>query len=331
MNRALMLGIVGVLISAVFVAFVGFGMHPLLRVFLIAGSVTGIVWLTWREGRRDNAEAERVVEEDEQRLRELRALAQAPAFELIVSAPTQITLAIVPFLMAGVLLWWGILSEPFLGLLSAALFLCLGALGFLRIVPEMGAPVMAISRKGFTTPLTPQIPWNLVEGIYLHEYSPYGGAPISALLIKVNALSQHIAKSGPYARLLYWLYMKEGDDRLTVTVANTNERPEVIYGLMRTLWTESTGRSHDWNPFEAMPSEPAPGMPATQLAKETSRGGTSADAALASASVAESIRKRKAAVGRRVRSRLRTVNQIRIALIALAILFVLVHLTGRVG
>ncbi len=329
MNRGLMLGIVGVLIFAVFVAFIGFGMNPLLRVVLIAGAVTGIVWLTWRDARHDKSAPGHVTEEADERFRELQSLAEGPGFELIVSAPTQITLAVVPILMGGGLLWWGMLSEPILGLVSGVLFLCLGALGFLRVVPEMGAPVLSLSRSGFKTPLTPQIPWDLVEGIHLNRHAPYGGVVISSLVIRVTTLAQHISKFGLYSRLLYWLYMKEGRERLTVTLTHTNEQPDVVYRLMRLLWTQNTGRDFDWNPFPFaqydFPTLPPVGVPALAKAQlEASPAAHGADARLSKS-------KRAAIRKRRVRNRLRPVNQIRLAMIGLAILFIVLHLSARIG
>ncbi len=333
MNRALMLAIVGALTFAVFVAFIGFGMNPVVRVVLIACAVTGIVWLAWRDTRRDKTQSAQVTEETDDRFRELRLLAEEPGFELIVSAPTQVTLAVVPVLMGGGLLWWGMLSEPVLGLVSGALFLCLGALGFLRVVPEMGAPVLSISRAGFKTPLTPAIPWALVEGIHLNKYAPYGGIVIASLVIRVTTLAQHVSKFGLYPRLLYWLYMKEGKERLTVTLAHTNEQPDVVYRLMRLLWTQSTGRDFDWNPFPSAQYESstpaAAGMPA--LAKSQLEVASGAQAADSTEHAKPSKSRRATIRRRRVRNRLRPVNQVRLAMIGLAILFILVHLGARIG
>ena len=334
MNRGLMLGIVGALIFAVFVAFVGFGMNPLVRVALIAGAVTGIVWLTWRDAGREKADQGHIVEEGEERFRELHALAADPGFELVVAAPTQITLAVVPILMGGGLLWWGMLSEPVLGLISGALFLCLGALGFLRVVPEMGAPVLSISRAGFKTPLTPQIPWVLVEGIHLNRHAPYSGVEIASVVIRVNALAQHISKFGLYARLLYWLYMKEGKERLTVSLSHTNEQPDVVYRLMRLLWTQNTGRDFDWNPFPSAQYDSVPQHPAVvpALAKAQLAGSPGAQDSAATEHAQKSARPNRAAIRRRrVRNRLRPVNQIRLALIGLAIFFIVVHIGARLG
>ncbi|MEO8005374.1 MAG: hypothetical protein ABI771_10750 [Betaproteobacteria bacterium] len=333
MNRGLMLGIVGALTFAVFVAFVGFGMNPLLRVTLIAGSVTGIVWLTWRDARHEKSDRGHIVEEAEERFRELRMLSNEPGFQLIVAAPTQITLAVVPILMGGGLLWWGMLSEPVLGLISGALFLCMGALGFLRVVPEMGAPVLSISRAGFKTPLTPQIPWDLVEGIHLNQHAPYGGVVISSLVIRVTSLAQHVGKFGLYSRLLYWLYMKEGKERLTVTLTHTNEQPDVVYRLMRLLWTQNTGRDFDWNPFPSAQYDsatlPPVGVPALAKVQMASSSGTHAADSMGHPRPTKS---RRAAIRkRRVRNRLRPVNQIRLAMIGLAILFIVIHLGARIG
>lgn len=332
MNRGMMLGIVGALVFAVFVAFVGFGINPLLRVALIAAAVTGIVWLTWRDARYEKSAQGQLTEGVEERFCELRSLAEEPGFELIVSAPTQITLAVVPILMGGGLLWWGMLSEPILGLVSGALFLCLGALGFLRVVPEMGAPVLSIARAGFKTPLTPQIPWSLVEGIHLSRHAPYGGIVISSLVIRVTSLAQHVAKCGLYSRLLYWLYMKEGKERLTVTLAHTNEQPDAVYRLMRLLWTQNTGRDFDWNPFPSAQydsaSLPPVGEPALTKAQLLATGTFVAD----DMGNLRPTKSRRAAIRkRRVRNRLRPVNQIRLAIIGLAILFIVIHLGARVG
>lgn len=333
MNRALMLAIVGALVFTVFVAFIGFGMNPLLRVTLIAGAVTGIVWLTWRDARHEKSQPAHVVEDTDERFRELRSLTEAPGFELIVAAPTQITLAVVPILMGGALLWWGMLSEPILGLVSGALFLCLGALGFLRVVPEMGAPVLSISRAGFKTPLTPAIPWDLVEGIHLNRHAPYGGVVIASLVIRVTTLAQHVSKFGLYSRLLYWLYMKEGKERLTVMLTHTNEQPDVVYRLMRLLWTQNTGRDFDWNPFPSAQYDsatlPPVGMPALAKAQLEIAGGT--HVARATDKDRPARTRRTAIRKRRVRNRLRPVNQIRLAMIGLAILFILVHLGARIG
>jgi hypothetical protein len=329
-----MLGIVGVLVFAVFVAFIGFGMNPLVRVVLIAGAVTGIVWLTWRDAHHDKSKQGHVAEEVEERFRELRSLAEEPGFELIVSAPTQITLAVVPILMGGGLLWWGMLSEPILGIVSGVLFLCLGALGFLRVVPEMGASVLSISRAGFKTPLTPQIPWDLVEGIHLNRHAPYGGVVISSLVIRVTTLAQHVSNFGLYSRLLYWLYMKEGRERLTVTLTHTNEQPDVVYRLMRLLWTQNTGRDFDWNPFPSAQYDsatPSPvGMPA--LAKAQFEPAAAGAHVVDATGPTRPSKSRRAAIRkRRVRNRLRPVNQIRLAIIGLAILFIVLHLGARIG
>ena len=41
---------------------------------------------------------------------------------------------------------------------------------------------------------------------------------------------------------------KAGKDRLVIQLKDASDRPEVVYRLMRLLWTGSTGRGYDWNP-----------------------------------------------------------------------------------
>lgn len=215
---------------------------------LVAAAVAGVVWLYRFDSRRETEEKQRAAANQEDRFHELSVLAASPQFELQVAGSSQIYLGVAFVLGAGIALPAAAALESIEWALGGAAALAFGVVLLLGSVPTLGKPKISITRLGFKTPLTPFVPWKLVEGIDLEAHSHRGRLMFHRLQFLIPSLPLEISRFALFHRLIHRMRTRAGKQRLHVVLASCSEQPKVLYRLIRQLWTESTGRTHFWNP-----------------------------------------------------------------------------------
>lgn len=247
MTRGLALVVGGILLFVAILALAGVGMSGQVRVGVLAVTVAGIAGILWWDNRREKKEKEQVAADNEKRFAELSAQAERPQFELVVTGSSQVALALIVALLCAAVLFAGISMERIWYFLGGLLLLGPAVLLLLQVIPAIGAPLVVITRSGFKTPQTPQLPWKLIDGIYLHKIVMRGSVSYH-LVFQIGSLPQIIGEFGLFHRVMYRLARKAGKTRFWFDLRGSNEKPEVIYRVMRLLWNKSTGRDYDWDP-----------------------------------------------------------------------------------
>ena len=112
-------------------------------------------------------------------------------------------------------------------------------------VPAIGKPKLVLGKSGFSTPLTPLVPWKLVEGIDLLEIRARDNQVIShSLVFYIPSLPDHLQGFGLFHRLLYPLRGTAGKQRLQVFLRKPSEPAEAVLRIALQIWTEATGRTN---------------------------------------------------------------------------------------
>jgi hypothetical protein len=220
---------------------------------LLAGCVLGWIWLYKRDRRRLAEEARTADAEVQSRLRDLSARASAPGFEMRVEGPTNLAIPSVLGLV-GAFALLGELASAKVAIPVVAVYVLIMAvagLSLLAAIPGIGKPKLTLTRSGFASPLTPFVPWEDVDGVFLQKIpsATSRGMPQYVLSFRIPTLRQNISRYGLFYRLPFPLRSAAKTDQLGVILKDTTEHPEVAYGLARLLWTGRTGRSYDWNPY----------------------------------------------------------------------------------
>lgn len=215
---------------------------------VIAGALAGIAWLYRFDRRREVDAKERAAADQEDRFRELSALADLPHFELHIAGSSQLWLGIAFAIAAGIALPVAAASESPAWALGGAVALAFGLMLFIGTLPTLGKPKISITRLGFQTPLTPFVPWKEVQGIDLEQHTHRGRLMFHRVQFLLPSLPLEIARFALFHRLIHLFRTKAGKQQLHVVLRNPSEHPKVVYRLMRHLWTQSTGRSHVWMP-----------------------------------------------------------------------------------
>lgn len=248
MRKGIVLIGAGVLATAAMIGLAGVAVDWKVSAVLVAAALAGLVWLYRFDSRREEAEKERAAANDDARFHELSALAASPQFELQVAGSSQIYLGVAFVLGAGIALPAAAASESIAWALGGAAALAFGVVLLLGSVPTLGKPKISITRLGFKTPLTPFVPWKLVEGIDLEAQYHRGRLMFHRLQFLIPSLPLEISRFALFHRLIHRMRTKAGKQRLLVTLASCSEHPNVLYRLIRQVWTVSTGRTHFWNP-----------------------------------------------------------------------------------
>lgn len=214
---------------------------------LLASAVAGIWWVSRRDDLARKRDAADAAAHADRRFRELSVLAKSSQFELHVTGSSQILIGLAVALLGGVGLAAAIGADHLLGTVGAALLLSGGALLLSGSIPMLGQPIISLGKTGFKTPLTPELPWNLVDGMHLSEFT-HRGSTYYTLMFSIPTLPREISRFACFHRLLHLLRTRSGKRRFHMVLRATSETPSVIYRIAQLLWTERTGRSHDWNP-----------------------------------------------------------------------------------
>ena len=325
------LSVVGgaILFFVAILALVRFGPGWQIRAPVIAGAAAGITWLVYLERRRQKAQAKQAAADDEKRFTELSAQVDRPQFELAVTGTSNIVIAAGVVVFAGVISLWGYTAHLVVVMLLGLPLLGFSAFLLLRVIPALGKPVVTMSRNGFATPLTLQLPWKLVDGIHL-ETNRYHGQVIShVLVLRIKSLAEHIPGFVPIQRLSYWLAPKAGKERVAIVLKGTNEKPEVVYRLARLLWTKSTERDYDWNPnmseeFNDALRKTKEAADRIQTEQETGLAPPRGPAELAR--VKKELESNSAMMEKEIRRKARTMKWVNVSIVVFVILYVVIRL-----
>jgi hypothetical protein len=132
-----------------------------------------------------------------------------------------------------------------------AVILIPGGIWLLQAMSQLGRPVITLTRAGFRTASSPDIPWRLVDGVNYSETKPSSrdseALPYGTLTFSIPTLLQEASRFSLIGRLTHVLIGKQS--RVMVTLRNTSEPPGAVGRLAERLWTQSTGRANDWNPY----------------------------------------------------------------------------------
>ena len=200
MSRGLAIVTGGILLFVVPLTGASRGIDWRIRALVIAGALAGIAVIYYLDSRREKAVAKKAAEDDELRFRELSALADRPQFELPVTGSTGIGMAAVLTVSGALilLLFVGLFTQTFIGILLVSLLgaFLLGAGVFLslRAIPGLGKPVMTISKSGLKSPLTPHLPWKVIDGIYLQSNTYHGEVISHFIILRIGTLPQIISQ-----------------------------------------------------------------------------------------------------------------------------------------
>ena len=239
-----------VFVAAVF-SMIGMGfafskieIHWVAKIALFAASMWAYLKLYDYDERREARERREV---NEPRFQELAGLARAARYRLVVRGSSYFMMSVTALILGGAILLAAFTADDWVFYLGAALFLCMGvALIVLRGIPSLGKPVIVLSTDGFAASLLPFMPWSLVEGIHLQLFGESDRTGSHILSFRIASLAQHIQRAGLLYRLTYRL---RSGNTIGLPLRKTSEHPEVIYRMARLLWTQATGRDHEWDPF----------------------------------------------------------------------------------
>lgn len=236
----------GVLTVVALAALAGVVSGSLLAVIPLTAAVAGVVWL-YRRDRRYNAGPSA---QDAVRFREIEALAKAPEFELEVAAASPLVPSLLLLAMGVLSVFMWLDSKAAIAALAMLFFVSTGAVGLSAALRTLGKPAITLTRSGFKTPLTPFVSWLLVDGIYLEpRINPRTGSLIGhTLIFCIPSLPREIPRFALFYRLSHLLRRRSAKHRLDVLLRRPSEHPDIVYGVARSLWTQNTGKSHDWIP-----------------------------------------------------------------------------------
>jgi hypothetical protein len=110
----------------------------------------------------------------------------------------------------------------------------------------LGKPRIVISRKGITTPWSGFIAWDFIYGIHLKEIRHRGSLINHVLSYRIKNFKPPQTTSNVVKLLRRVKGLNK--EKLSLRLFNTNEKPEVVYGLSDKLWRNKTGRNYEWSP-----------------------------------------------------------------------------------
>src|SRR5262249_11293874 len=103
-------------------------------------------------------------------------------------------------------------------------------------IPSAGKPRVVLTREGFSTPLTPLIPWSSVDGIHLRPVGQDGlfclrnkEVLLYELVFRIPELPQLVCRFALFYRMAFRLRRGEGRSRLSVILVRPSEAPEAVH------------------------------------------------------------------------------------------------------
>lgn len=210
---------------------------------VLVGAILGLVALYTLDRRRQHREADRAQEAAGERLTRLVRLSSDANFELPVHGSRNLRFASMVFVCGLVLLFCASVSSPGIGLWILGTILAVpSALLVLLMWPARKKPVIVLSKAGFTTPWTGLIPWHLVEGMDMRRSTRF-----HVLIFDIPRFRQLFPQVSPVNRWVWQRTPQSWSSRFQVMLEETTEEPDVVFHVVRTLWTAATGRTHSWS------------------------------------------------------------------------------------
>ena len=205
-----------------------------------------MVGLYYLDKRLDEITAARQGAEEAQRLVELsKSSAKREVVE--VSGSTGLAIALIALSIGGVIIYLFIPFPNFWAMAGGAGMVAIGCLLLLQALPSLGKPVLALSREGFKTPLTPLVPWAAVDGIHLRHYVMRHGE-IYQLVFLIEALPKILGAFGLFHRITHMFRSKARRKQFEVRLTDKSQSPEFIEKVARSYWKARTGNDYGWNP-----------------------------------------------------------------------------------
>jgi hypothetical protein len=218
------------------------------RAALGAISALGLIALYFADRRREARAAKEARRHAEERFHALQAAWRATQLEIRIDAASQIVASLLTLLFGAMLLLAGLSMSEWIGAAAGAVALLAGIVMLTRSIPALGKPKLVLGRAGFSTPLTPLLSWQLVQGIDLLEIRARDGEVVShSLIFYIPSLADHLHGFGLFHRLLYRLRGASRKQRLQIFLRNPSEPAEAVLRIAMQLWTEATGRTNAGN------------------------------------------------------------------------------------
>lgn len=127
-----------------------------------------------------------------------------------------------------------------------------GVTGFMSYIAliTFKEPALVFRPDGVTTQMFGLIPWSMIKGIQSSTES----ISVNRFRSRRHLLNLYVPKLNELtsgfragARLLRFTQRSLRNNRLALSIDMLSERPEVIYGAARHLWTKYTGNDYDWD------------------------------------------------------------------------------------
>lgn len=141
----------------------------------------------------------------------------------------------------------GLLNKPHvMWLIGCLIFIPVSLMTVYRLAIEIGDHQLEFSVAGFKGPGYGLIPWQAVEGIDRCETSHRGRVVGVQLIFLIAEPLQFLAPAHPLRRLLYPFLPKRIQSRISFPLATKIGTSELAEKIARKLWSQVTGKTHNW-------------------------------------------------------------------------------------
>ena len=220
---------------------------------VFAAAVAGAVWLFRQDSQRAARDGKKSAVDAQARYEALAARTREPDFTLEVRGSTQLFSGIVALAIGAAIGFAALESHKHgllmqvLGVSLSGLLVLVGALIVAGAVAAFGRPALVLRKDGFESPWYGRMPWERVDGLYLQVVRTRTSR-VESLMVRIPELRALCAQFRPPMRWICRIRPASWGARVGIPLVRTSEPAEVIYRIARRLWTEKTGRDHDWNP-----------------------------------------------------------------------------------
>lgn len=273
MTRNLALLAAGVLAAVLLV-----GISPIVgdvtvRTALGVLSGLGLIALYFADRRRQARQEKEAKKHAEERFRALQNAWRGTQLDIRIDAASPIAASLLMLLVGALFLLAGLSIPQWILATVGAVALLAAAVMLTGSIPAVGKPKLVLGRAGFSTPLSPLMPWQLVEGIDLTEVRGRDEQVVfHSLVFYIPSLPDHLRSFGLFHRLLYRLRRGLAKQSVNVVLRNPSEPAEAVLRIALQIWTEATGRTNALN-VETMLDR---GYPAHREAAAAVAGATTA-------------------------------------------------------
>ena len=228
------------------------GEHPGWAALAGIAGIGGCLWLSRLDDRlKRDVDSSRAHLADE-RFMQLLVAARADDFELEVKGASNAWLALLALMMGATALLVlpdanGI--ERVAGWFAVGIMIPAGMLLFLMSLPQIGKPVITLTRSGFRTATSPEIAWRLVGGVRYSESSinrnDSEAEPVGSLVFNIPAIKYELPQFTLVSRFVHGFWGNRSLTGITIDLRKTSEPPSAVGRLAQYLWSQNTGRTND--------------------------------------------------------------------------------------